>query len=74
MILLEIMNFVVVDHDSEGCVSPVVESSSGKVRDAEVGGVRRWMMVVAQHSWQGQAGPEKQIDGKRGATVKYNFS
>ena len=68
------MNFVVVGLDSEGCVSPVVKSSSGKVRDAEVGGVRRRVVVVAQHSWQWQARPEKQLDGKKGATVKYNFS
>ena len=66
------MNFVVVDHDSEGCVSPVVESSSGKVWDAEVGGVRWGVVRVAQHSWEGEARPGNQLDGKNSA--KYNFS
>ena len=48
----------------------MVESGSGKVWDAEMGGVRRRVVVVAQHSWQGQARPEKALDGKKGATVK----
>ena len=42
----------------------MVESASGKVWDAEVGGVGRGVVRIAQHSWKGEAGPEKELDGK----------
>ena len=42
----------------------MVESASGKVWDAEVGGVGRGVVRVAQHSWKGEARPGKELDGK----------
>ena len=36
----------------------MVESASGKVWDAEVGGVRRGVVGGGEHGWKGKAGPE----------------
>ena len=37
----------------------MVEPASGKVWDAEVGGVGRGVVRIAQHSWEGEARPGK---------------